>query len=79
MTEPTEPSRPDSGAIFRAFAALLSGDPPTWRRLIQEHVPTESGHCAAPLCGRPGYGTPDYVPHPCGARAVADAARELHR
>ena len=79
MPEPTEPAHPDSGAIFRAFAALLATDPPTWQKLIAEHVPTASGHCAAPLCGRPGYGTSDYVRHPCGARAVADAARLLHR
>jgi hypothetical protein len=68
-----------SEAIFHAAAVQLAAMPDTWRALLAEHRRGPSGHCAAPSCGRPGYGTPDWQPHPCGARAVAERARALHR
>jgi hypothetical protein len=74
-----QPTHPEPGEIFRRCAELLAPSVETWQKLVREHVPSESGHCAAPKCGRPGYGTPDYVKHPCGARALADAAKRLHR
>jgi hypothetical protein len=76
MSEPTDP---DAGAIFRASAEQLAAFTTTWQTLIDVHVRSESGHCAAPECGRPGYGTHDYLTHPCGARALAEAARAHHR
>ena len=36
-------------------------------------------HCTARGCGQPGYGTPDYLPWPCGAAALATYAEMLHR
>jgi hypothetical protein len=65
--------------IFYGVAQQLAPMTTTWETILSEHTSTESGHCAARTCGRPGYGTPDWQVHPCGARALAECARYLHR
>ncbi len=50
-----------------------------WQRLLDERGRSPSGHCSAGSCGRPGYGSRDYEVFPCGARALAEHARALHR
>jgi hypothetical protein len=70
---------PDAGALFRAFAEQLAPLTTTWQNLIQVHTRSGSGHCAAPECARPGYGSHDFLPYPCGPRAVAEVARTHHR
>lgn len=47
--------------------------------LLAEHVPNADGFCEAPACGRPGYGTPNMTPWPCGLAGVAAAAVEWLR
>jgi hypothetical protein len=66
-------------AIFRGVAEQLASMIVTWETILREHHRTPTGHCAARTCGRPGYGTPDWQVHPCGARALAEHARALHR
>ncbi|HZG91711.1 MAG TPA: hypothetical protein VEZ42_15970 [Pseudonocardia sp.] len=77
MPEPTQP--PDGASVFRGVAVQLAPMTDTWQRILREHRRTPSGHCAAPSCGRPGYGSQDYEVFPCGARALAEHARALHR
>jgi hypothetical protein len=65
--------------IFYDVAEQLALMTTTWETILTEHTRTATGHCAARTCGRPGYGTPDWQVHPCGARALAECARVLHR
>jgi hypothetical protein len=77
--EPTAlAKRPDSISAFHLVAEQLAPLVITWRTLMDEHTPTPDGYCAARSCGRPGYGTADYLRWPCGARGVAELARSIH-
>jgi hypothetical protein len=70
--DPTLPD-PGTGARYLSFVLELATRPDVWSRMQAAHVPTAEGFCAAPGCGRGGYGTP-HLRWPCPTRLLADWA-----
>lgn len=55
-----------------ALASVISGMPEVWQRLLDEHLPDESGRCV--VCrGSTSAG----VPWPCTLRVIADDAKAI--
>jgi hypothetical protein len=55
-----------------ALASVISGMPEVWQRLLDEHLPDESGRCV--VCrGSTSVG----VPWPCTLRVIADDAKAI--
>jgi hypothetical protein len=78
-TQVHERSRRDAATIFRDAAEQLAPMVVTWQTILLEHVPNAAGYCAARTCGRPGFGSANHQPWPCGAAALATYAEVIHR
>jgi hypothetical protein len=65
-------SDPGRQRYLRAVSEL-AGAPKLIDQLRAVHVKGDDGFCTAPVCGRPGHGTP-CLPWPCPTRRLADLA-----
>jgi hypothetical protein len=62
--------------LYLRVVSELATAPALIDRLLGDHLAGADGMCAAPVCGRPGRGTP-YLDWPCPTRRLADLAHAV--